>query len=133
MRWTWDAIKRRLGRSGVPEWDWPAPEEIVAIEREPVRAGRPVICLLAGQALCETRMWEQLSACLRIAGHDGGHVFARRLPAGTVEFYAVAGRDQPVLVHEFVPAYREPTRLELAEAWAWLEETTVSGREAVGR
>jgi hypothetical protein len=92
------------------------------------RAGllRPPILLVAGVELCTARPWPQTSPCLRPAGHGGRCVHARRPPGPIVEFYAPAG-GEPGLVATTEVRYREPSRVELAETWAWLEEVTPAG------
>ena len=109
-------------------------ERDAAAELEAARRRRPVPMLTAGCALCEAQPHEKLSACLRLEehlGHDGPHVVAG-LVRGGANLYAV-GDGEPVLVLEYRPQYVQPTRAELAEVWAWHEETTAQGRDAVGR
>lgn len=119
--------KRAMG----PWWKRAA-AAAAALER--ARSRRPEPMLTHGVEFCAAQPVPGLSPCLRLEdhlGHGGPHVVAG-LVRGGANLYAV-GDGEPVLVLEYRPQYVQPTRAELAEVWAWHEETTAQGRDAVGR
>jgi hypothetical protein len=107
---------------------WWKRERDAAAALEVSRRRRPEPMLTAGQALCPERPHEKLSECLRLEGHEGAHVVAG-LVRGGARFYTADGG----LILEQRLWFAGPTRAELAELWAWQEETTTQGRVAVGR